>query len=184
MKRNEQKTWENILVAGIFSVLIGLLLLFLTTGALRPMGTIVPSVFILLGVAGAVAIFRHACHFKFLFLCSVFVLLGVFLLAFNLGLFGAPLSSLWPVFPLIIGLSLLPPGFFHYKGVRARFLIPAILFIVLSSVFFLFSFRIITISLRSFISFYWPLLFVAIGLGLLVLYLLNRFDIIRRNSRE
>jgi hypothetical protein len=179
MKRLSDTRQDAILILGLFLLLGGCLLLFFTTGTLKAFGTIVPSAFILGGVAVFSVTLKKSFRSRWLFFSSVAILSGMFLLLFNLDVFGVGFLRLWPVVPAIIGFSLFPSGLKKYGRPRARFVMPAVLFLCLSFLFFLFSFRVIPLSFREFITYYWPVFFVAAGGGLLILYLLNRFDVIR-----
>lgn len=177
MKQKKLVSWDVILLSGIFFVLAGVLLLMVTTGMISQAGSLWPILFIVTGILAGFVVFKRNLKSRFLFLSCLSILLGLFLFLYTLGLVPGSLRHLWPVFPLLIAISILPPGFKRYKSPRAVFIIPSLALFILSSIFLLFSTGLIKLSLRAFVVIWWPLIIVLAGLFLITLYILNRIGI-------
>ncbi len=85
----------------------------------------------------------------------------------------ASLSRVWPLFMTIVGLSLFAYGMRKHGTVRVTFTIPGVAILVLSIVFLPFSLELIGTEFASFVSTWWPALFVAIGIGLVLSHFLR-----------
>jgi hypothetical protein len=109
--------------------------------------------------------FTHRAHQLFLGMNLCFS--GFLILVFRAGLVTVSFRELWPVCVIFCGLTLVPSGYFRYRTIRTMYLFPAILLIFLGLFFCLFSFHIIRMPLREFISIWWPVVLIFIG-GLLI----------------
>lgn len=163
---------DSIFALAIILVLVGTALLFLTTGALPgpsrlwPMGIAAAGSLILyLGVTRGLSVI-------WLFFGAALVLSAGLLLI--RGFFEWPLVYYWPFFMTVIGLSVLSTGYIRHRRARAAYLVPAVSFVVLGAFFALFSFDVIRLSFRQLFFEWWPLLPIAAGVVLLVLYFYNR----------
>jgi hypothetical protein len=107
----------------------------------------------------------------YLFFALFFLETGLYLLLFTLKVLPVTLAQSWPLLSVFAGVALLPGGWRRYGKIHARFLIPAVVFIILGCVLLIFSFKLAPFSLRRFILRWWPLVLAAIGLGLVLLSL-------------
>lgn len=153
-------------------VLTGVGLLLLTTDRTQSPRDLWPLLFVAAGLfIGYVTLVRHGTAksvFLGLFLSSVATLRLV------MGLFKVPLSDYWPLFAVLGGLCMLPAGFFATRKAKPGFVVPALSFMLLGGFFSIFSFGFSSMSFSAFIVRWWPLLFVAAGLSLFVLWFLTR----------
>jgi len=94
---------------------------------------------------------------RFYFSGSFMVLIGLLLLLIDYGILELNLQSLWPVLVLFSGISLVPAGINRYHRAHPVYLVPAITFIALGIVFFLFTTDVITVPLRSFAVWWLPI---------------------------
>ncbi len=163
---------NSLFALSLVLVVGGTTLLLLTTGVLPrlyrvwPMGiTAVGCLITYLGVTRRLSAL-------WLFAGSFFLLSGILLLI--RGIFGWPVAYYWPFFMVILGLSILAPGYRRYRRLRAVYLVPALSFVLLGGCFLLFSFDIVLFSFRRFFSEWWPAFLIVMGLILLALYLHNR----------
>jgi len=172
---------DIVFALALILVLVGTTLLFLTTGALS-----VPSRLWPMGIAAAGCLILYLGATRrlaaaWLFAGTAFLLSGILL--FIQGFLGWSIFSYWPFFMVIIGLSILTPGYRRYRHARAAYLVPAFSFVFLGASFLLFSFDVIHFSFRRFFTEWWPVFLIASGLVLLVLYFYNRARFTRSRDR-
>ncbi len=103
---------------------------------------------------------------------TFFVLNGILSFFVESEFFEITLAQLWPIIIINTGLSFIPYQLFKFKKFKSSFLFPAILFICLGIIFLLFSLKVIPISFSSFIKFWWPLIFVIVGIALIVTFVI------------
>lgn len=115
-----------------------------------------------------------------LFIGMAFLLSGALLIL--RGFYGWPLANYWPCYMIVAGFSTLTPGYRRYRCPRAAYLIPAFSFIALGGIFLLFSFHVLSFSFRRFFVEWWPVLIIAAGLVLLILYVYNRIRFARSSD--
>jgi hypothetical protein len=110
----------------------------------------------------------------YLFFASFFILIGSFLFLSALGIIPFSLAQVWPLLSVFAGLALLPAGWRHYRRVSYRYLIPAVVFIVLGCILLIFSFKMAPFSFKRFIITWWPLVLVVTGIILVLLSLSSK----------
>ncbi len=158
---------DRFLVFGLTLLIVGLVLLSTTLGLLPLVAPLWP----LLVVAGGVAALRagltgrwpEAAVFAGLFL----VLGGVFFLLLTTVMSAVELSRVWPAFMTIAGVSVVAYARFKPAAGRLTLTIPGYVIIVLSIIFLLFSFDVVDEDFTAFVARWWPVIFVAAGIGLL-----------------
>ncbi len=94
---------------------------------------------------------------RFYFSGSFLVMIGLLLLLIDYGFLELKLQKLWPVLVLFSGIALLPAGINRYHRAHPVYLVPAVTFMGLGTVFFLFTSDVITVPLRSFAVWWLPL---------------------------
>ena len=104
----------------------------------------------------------------FLFLCGIIVLLE------EVNIIPLPAQDLWPVTVINCGLALIPAGLYKLKRIRTIYFFPAIMLILLGTLFLLFSLGIIKISFVQFINLCWPFFLIVVGLTLIVLFVVQQ----------
>jgi hypothetical protein len=109
----------------------------------------------------------------YLFSAFFFLFTGLFFFFSGLRVIPLSLSQGWPLFSGFAGLALVPAGWRHCKGIRIRYFIPALAFILLGFVLLPFSFDLVSFSFKRFMIDWWPLFLVLAGLVLVLLSLGN-----------
>jgi hypothetical protein len=168
----ERQNSSSSMVAGVILIVLGLVFFAVTQGAFKlSWGNFLPVFPI---VAGGIVLFqalyaRDSAHRAGLVLGGTIpFLVGVFFLCITLGLFSwRDMGSLWPVFPLIVGVAFWAA--FFVSGLQQRgYLIPAIVLTLVGMVF-------LGITLTSVgygvLGKLWPLFLILAG----VLLLTQRF---------
>lgn len=154
---------DALFLGALVALLLGLGLLFETTGLLRLPEWGLPIA--LLALAGI-----------FLWLCMVRGRSGIFLgagvslglagLVFLAAAMGAGIARLWPFLMASAGFGLLAYGARRFSGPRAGIVVPSASLILLALFFSLFSLHILTVSLAAFVAAWWPLLFIIGGISM------------------
>lgn len=149
------------IAAGIFLILCGILLLLLTTGILDYRIKVLWPLFILVpGLIFAAMAFSSRSTRGAIFPATFLTLIGVlFLLWANRMIDGFHLT--WPAFPGIIGLSFIMLYIFEPEG---GLLIPALVLLAVSLVGFGINYHLVGPDAWK----WWPIIFVAIGVGLVL----------------
>jgi hypothetical protein len=175
-----------LLIMGVLLLLVGTVLLLVTTRTASVLELLWPASIIACGVIYLFLIIKRSLRPQYLFVATFLILCGLFFLIYNIALTHIGLGRLWPIFVGFIGISLLPPGIKAFRRLRAAYSIPAFAFIILSTIFFLFSFRVFKMTFREFIIGWWPLLLVLAGLVLVGFYVINRvrFSKSEKNGRS
>jgi hypothetical protein len=127
--------------------------------------------FIIIGVLCAFFAIKLNKRPVYLFFAAFFLLVGFFLFLFALQIIPFSFSQLWPLLSVFAGLALLPAGWRHFGSLRSRYVVPAVVFVLLGCTLLIFSFRLAPFSFRHFVITWWPLLVVLIGLILVLLSL-------------
>ncbi|HAO30701.1 MAG TPA: hypothetical protein DCQ43_05055 [Treponema sp.] len=170
-------TKQNILFAVILGA--GLLLLvlgmcMLTLKSFEAQTTFLP---VLLMVVGSLTLFVGLALMQSgvaLFVGLFFLLTGIISLLVTAQVLPVTMKQIWPVFVIIAGVCLQLASMYSTQRVRSVYLFPSIVLCVLGACFLLFSFNIITDSLVRVIVLWWPLLLIAIGVVLIVLFLIQQ----------
>ncbi|MBU0954959.1 MAG: hypothetical protein KKI09_05955, partial [Spirochaetes bacterium] len=110
---------------------------------------------------------------KKLVFVSLLVLLysGLILLVYVTPL---TIRVVWPLFVIASGIAIIPAGIMRYKRLRPVFFVPGSAFLILGTLFCIFSFGFSSMSFRSFITIWWPAFILAGGLFLFMIYLINK----------
>jgi hypothetical protein len=112
----------------------------------------------------------------YVFIGMFALLLGVFLLLATTVLSPVAMSSIWPVFMTITGLSLFAYGARRPWGSRMSFTVPGVAIAAISVVFLLFSLDIIDQSFSHLVAVYWPALLILAGAVLLLVHFIQQGD--------
>ncbi|GHV74462.1 hypothetical protein AGMMS49940_17640 [Spirochaetia bacterium] len=158
--------------------IIGLLLIFFGSAFL--LGTLEGTTgfsilraffFVIIGVLCAFFSIKLNKRSVYLFFAAFFLLVGFFLFLFALHIIPFSFSQLWPLLSVFAGLALLPAGWRYFGSLRSRYVVPAVVFVLLGCTLLIFSFRLAPFSFKHFVVTWWPLLVVLIGLILVLLSL-------------
>lgn len=113
---------------------------------------------------------------RFFFAAILLSLTGLFLLLIDVGLVHLPLPGVWPFLMLFIGISLLISGSVVYRRALAVYVVPAVAFASLGSIFLLFSTDIIPGSITSFVLFWIPFLILPTIISVIIWLTRKRLD--------
>ncbi|WP_288603953.1 DUF5668 domain-containing protein [uncultured Treponema sp.] len=92
----------------------------------------------------------------------------------DIGVISLSIKQMWPFSLLVFGIMLIPADFIRYGRLRTVFLFPAFMFIGLGTIFLLFSMGVVPFSFRRFISQCWPLILVFLGIGLILIFIVQK----------
>ncbi|MDR2185124.1 MAG: hypothetical protein LBO80_05575 [Treponema sp.] len=160
-----------VFIAGLLLMLLGSAFLLGTlTGASR-LSVLGAFFFVIIGAGLAFIAIKLTKRSIYLFFASFFILIGFFLFLSALRILSFSLSQGWPFLSVFAGLALVPAGWYHYGAIKGRYVVPALVFIILGCILTIFSFDIVPFSFKQFILSWWPILVALAGLLLLLLSL-------------
>ncbi|MBQ0051412.1 MAG: hypothetical protein KBT11_05040 [Treponema sp.] len=174
MKKLTVPVLNLLLAAGFVCILAGLLLISYFSASFRqqiPVSAIITMVSGAAIVYIAIALLRWASIFfagLYIFAC------GLLFTFIHANVVESNLSQLWPLFVIFCGLCLLLTCLFKHRRIRSVYGMPAGIMIGMGIVFFLFSFKIITISFVSFISKWFPLILICFGAVLVGIFVYQK----------
>ena len=166
-------TARLVFIIGVFLLIFGITFLFSDDD--RPWVSIFFA--LILSISGVVCAFlalKLNKQASYLFFASFFLMSGIFLFAFGLGVIPLPFSRIWPLLSVFSGLALLPVGWKRTGGFSTRYLVSSLFFVLMGLALLVFSLRIVPFSFRQFIMDWWPMLFVFGGLTLALVSLSAR----------
>ncbi|WP_010255725.1 LiaI-LiaF-like domain-containing protein [Treponema primitia] len=158
--------------------IIGLLLMFFGSAFL--LGTLEGTTrfsvlraffFVIIGALCAFFAIKLNKRSVYLFFATFFLLIGFFLFLSALRIIPFSFSQGWPLLSIFAGLALLPAGWHRFGAIRTRYVVPAVVFVLLGCILMVFSFRLAPFSFKHFVISWWPLLVVLIGLILVLISL-------------
>ena len=103
------------------------------------------------------------------YLASIFLLLtGTLLLLIDVGFVDLPLPAVWPFLMLFVGISFLIAGSLARRRAEAVYIVPALAFAVLGSLFLLLTANLIPASISSLALLWCPLLLLPTAVSVLI----------------
>jgi hypothetical protein len=169
MSGRKQHVDEFLFVTALVAILGGLGLLFHTTGLARGLGVLWP---LLLIAGGALLLFFSAIKGRSStsFFAGAFFA-TIFGLAWLLStLLGWSFAQSWPLIMISAGIAWLVAGFRRNRRAKAGYIVPSSSFILLGTLFCLFSFDIVDMSLGAFVRVWWPSFLILGGVVLFIAY--------------
>lgn len=164
---------NKFLVIGTVFTLVGGLLLLWTFGYLNKLLAAWPIVPLAAGlVLLYFRLFRNGPD-HYVFFGTTLALGGLLFLLVTTAV-PAALGQIWPLFMTVVGVSLFVYGLRKKGTVRITFTIPGAAIVILSLVFLPFSLELIGTEFVLFVSTWWPTLFLAIGIALIVSHFVRR----------
>jgi len=166
------RKFDALFISAAVLLALGLGLTLLTT---RILESIPPLWSIPLGLAGSLGSYftltRHGkakvlFFFLYMFFFSALSLAGI--------VFSIEIRKLWPLYMVLAGISILPAGHLRFHRFLLGYCVPAAAFIVLGSLFCVFSFGFSSMRFGSFLAMWWPGFFLSGGIILFVLYFMSR----------
>ena len=163
-------------------VVIGIAFLFMTTGLAPRLRSLWPLIPAFLAVCSLYLIILKNLRKKFLFV-SLLILLCAIILQLII-LVPLPVRKVWPLFVLASGLSVLPAGYLRYKRLHPVYFVPGTAFLILGTLFSIFSFGQNSVSFRSFLAVWWPAFIMAAGIFLYMIYIVNKSHFKHKHQNE
>ena len=132
---------------------------------------------IALTFAGAITFYLSLVKFnsaliRFIGLYSVFS--GFFFMIVGSGLVKQGIEGFWPVSIILAGISILLTGLTKDRRIRVSYLFPSVFLVGMGLYFLLFSLNLISMGFRKWISIFWPLFPIFLGICLIVLFLIQQ----------
>lgn len=166
---------NKYLILGVFIFITGSLFLLWTLGFLPRFEGLWPLPIIIIGLFLLYMVFFQGRRDVYIIFGMILTLGGIFILLVNTVISEKNLIKIWPAFMLITGISLIPYGIRKKKEkYRIAIIIPAVTIILLSCMFFLFSVDIMGLTFQQFVSIWWPVLIMILGITLILLYLFSK----------
>lgn len=174
MKKLAAATLNMILVLGVVCILAGVLLF---PRLASHFNATVELWTIALTFAGAVTFYLSLVKFnsalvRFIGLYAVFS--GFFFMVVGSGLVEQGIEGFWPVSIILAGISILLTGLTKDRRIRVSYLFPSIFLIGMGLYFLLFSLNLISMGFRKWISIFWPLFPLFLGICLVILFLIQQ----------
>jgi hypothetical protein len=156
----------------VVSVAVGVGLLLITTDRVRGELITWPLLFMISGSLSAYFAIVARWKAKFIFL-ALMVASSAFI-RFIALLAGIQVVDYWPLHVIAAGLCYMPANRIRYKKIRPGAVVISASFVLLGLFFSIFSFGFSSMSFRTFITRWWPALFIASGLVLLIIWFIQR----------
>jgi hypothetical protein len=165
---------QVVFYSGLLLMLLGTVILLGALIGVSRFSLLWSCLFLIIGGLFTVIATKISKRAVYLFSAFFFLLTGLFFFFSGLRVIPLSLSQGWPLFSIFAGLALVPAGWRHFKGIRIRYFIPALAFVMLGFVLLPFSFELVSFSFKRFMIDWWPLFMVLAGLVLVLLSLGNR----------
>ncbi len=172
MDRQRMMVFHILFSLAVVSVVSGAGLLLITTDR-------VPGAFIiwplLLLIAGSLsAYFAIVARWKAKFIFVALMVASSAFIRFIALVFGIQVVDYWPLHVIAAGACFLPANHIRYRKIRPGAIVISSSFVLLGLFFSIFSFGFSSMSFRTFITRWWPALFIASGLVLLIIWFIQR----------
>ncbi|MBN2532972.1 MAG: hypothetical protein JXB88_08775 [Spirochaetales bacterium] len=166
---------NKYLIMGVLIFITGILFLLWTLGFLPRFEVLWPFPVIIIGLFLLYTVIFQGKRDIYIIFGMILTLGGFFILLVNTVISEKNLVKIWPAFMLITGISLIPYGVRKKKEkYRIAILIPAVTIILLSCIFFFFSLNITGLTFQQFVSIWWPVLIMILGIALILLFLFSK----------
>lgn len=166
---------QNIMLAmGLLLLLAGVFMLVKLSSSATNVFAVRPVILMSLGVVVLFLSLAFTQNSLFVFVGLLFLLCGGVTLLTDTGITPHNMKQLWPLFVVSCGVALFPAGVYKLKRIRTVYLFPAIMLVLFGCVFLLFSMHVVGMSFTKFIIRWWPLILVAFGIGLVVLFFIQQ----------
>ena len=166
---------NKLVLFGFGFIVLGSVLLLWTLGYLPAASALWPILVMFAGLWMLYAVFFRGGRESYVFSGLFLALGGAVVLLMNTVLSRVAMSRIWPVFMAIAGLSLLGYGMKKQEpSARTVLIVPAWAIVLLSLIFLPFSLDVVSISFIRFVWIWWPVLFIAAGVVMLVAHVRRR----------
>lgn len=172
MQRHRMMVFHILFSLAVVSVVAGAGLLLMTTGRVRGSLIVWPLLFIIAGSLSAYFAIVARWKGKFIFLALMLACSA--LIRFVAAVLGMYAADYWPLYVIAAGVCYFPANNIRYGKVRSSSIVISSSFMLLGSFFSIFSFGFSSMSFKTFIMLWWPALFIASGLVLLIIWFVQR----------
>ncbi len=171
MAKSRPRFPNKFLVFGVLFTLVGAVLLLRSLGFLPRLAALWPLLLIVSGMLLLYLVFvvKRGPE-SYVFLGLILGLGGVVLFLMNTVLTTVGMERIWPIFMTITGLSLFMYGMQKHGDARISLTIPGAAIVILSFVFLPFSLELMKQSFVRFVTEWWPILFIILGIVLIAIY--------------
>ncbi|MGA2976569.1 MAG: hypothetical protein ABSF77_14770 [Spirochaetia bacterium] len=174
IKRKKPRYPNKLLVAGVAVALAGSVLMLGNLGYLPQPGRLWPVAVILVGLFFLYMAWPRGRSDRWIIPGMVCTLGGVVFLLMNTILASQSLARIWPAFMLVTGLSLVPYGFRKKASARTAIVVPGLFISCLALLFLPFSIHHAEGGFASFVTQWWPMILVILGIALIVSFFTSR----------
>ena len=168
--RARKKTHDVILGAGIFLIIAGVALL--SCFALKVQSDMLIAIPVIIIIAGAGFLFASYAkekHVWQLFLGYFLTLGGLFSLGISFTTIdGVEFKRFWPILVILCGVCYGVASFQIKKKLYVSVLVPSVMLVALGGMFL--GFSLTGVSFRRFVSSWWPVFLVLLGIILIIVY--------------
>lgn len=175
MKKRSMTFYNTALAVGAFLIVAGFLMFAYLAGGGKFSGDFLrQSVFLLAGAAFvylALLFTRSSFHF---FVGLLLVSSSALNVLVERDVIPFTMREWWPLVVILSGLCFFAAGIWKSRRLRLSFMFPSVTLIALGALFMFFSFDVITMSFRSFVSVFGPFFLVAVGLFIVLFFLLQK----------
>lgn len=170
MAKDNRKLQNITLAIGLLLFLAGVTWAFMPPAGQIETYHLILNCALVLITAGFVYFSLLAKKPALFYVSANFCILSLLSLILNANSVQDPYKRYWPIIVIIFGATLLPMGRFHYKRFKTIYVVPSVSLTILGAFFFLFTLKVIKVSLKEFFSRFMPLVFIAGGITLIALY--------------
>ncbi|MBU0926441.1 MAG: hypothetical protein KKA67_01725 [Spirochaetes bacterium] len=172
MNQRKLYAYHFLFALAIVSVALGSGLLVMTTERMTGFRVVWPLIILVAGALfsyfAIIARWRAKLVFLGLLLtCSA-------LIRFVATVLGLSAAIYWPLYAVAAGACLLPASFLRYGKTKPSSVVLSASFAMLGVFFSIFSFGFSSMSFKTFLARWWPALFIASGLVLLLTWMVQR----------
>jgi len=170
--RRNMTIYHILFSLAVVSVVLGAGLLLMTTGQVSGPRALSPLVFIIAGSLYSYFAIAFKVRAKFVFLGLMTACVA--LIRFVATVFGISAGDYWPLFAIAAGVCILSVNYIHYGKAKPSAIVISSAFVLLGLFLSIFSFGFSSMRFKTFITLWWPGLFIASGLVLLIVWWIQR----------
>jgi len=165
---------EASLFIGLSFTILGVGFLVVSAGGSPRTAAIPASLCMIAGAAMASIAVRLRRKPRYLFLAALLIQIGILLLLIASDLIVGSFLMLWPLVSIFVGIALIPSGWYRYRRLSSRYIVPMLGFFSLGFLLLIFSFDIVSFSFKRFFLDWWPLMLLLAGIILTLVSLSSR----------
>lgn len=167
---------KSVLTVGLVLFIFGSLFLISNFSTTVNTPLLWSTLVIIIGLSSLTLVIKFKKGQWLFFVTIILILYGTYFCVLFSGVFAPNFSLVrtWPILSAIAGMALFPAGLRHYKKPKFVYVIPALAFIVLSVIMFLFSSGIIILPIKRFMLRTMPLFMIFAGMLLILISIFSR----------